>query len=99
MNTKTAAGSRRVHQRYSLADRKVHVKRLKDSGKTVKEYCKEYGIPPYTLSWWVRQLKGKPKFKQVEIPVAAASWDAEIVLPGGAKVLLRLNGSQQVNPC
>jgi transposase-like protein len=106
MNNKTTAGSRRVLKRYSWQDREVHVKRLKDSGKTVKEYCKPYGIPPSTLSWWVKQLKCKPKFKQVEIPPVSNcnGWDAEIVLPGGAKVLLRLNGrndgiSTQVNPC
>jgi transposase-like protein len=106
MNNKATAGSRRVLKRYSSQDREKHVKGLKASGKTVKEYCKPYGIPPSTLSWWVRQGKGKPKFRQVEVPEVSNSngWDAEIVLPGGAKVLLRLNGrnestATQVQPC
>lgn len=100
MKTEERPKNSRGYIRWTDADRKQLLKEYAGSGQTKKEFCRERGINIGTFYGWAKEAckrgkkpkVSKPKFREVNVPVAAGH-SVEIILPGGARVCLRDNGN------
>jgi hypothetical protein len=99
MNATQPAERRRVHKRYSAADRERLIQEQAQSGLTKKAFCTREGIALPTFHSW-RQvrlpIKRQPTFAEVELsgtmPVA---FEIEVLLPTGARVGIRHHGRRK----
>lgn len=91
MNTKIAAGNRRVLKRLSWQDRERLITEQKASGKTRQVFCMERGINLGTFYGWVKVVN-KRRFTKVEVVERKAA-PIEIELPWGGRIGIHLNGN------
>jgi len=68
------------------------------SGLTRKAFCRQYGVPLATLSWWLSKAKrpsvapASMTFREVKVipaVVTAEKWAMEVESPSGVKVRCR----------
>jgi len=97
MNNEQPAERRRVHTRYSAADRERLIQEQARSGLTKKAFCAREGIALPTFHSWSGKalpVKRPPAFAQVELPEPTQA-AVEVLLPNGARIGIRHNGSRQ----
>jgi len=86
MPRKRTRGVRRNEQQWTEI-----LRRFRESGLSVRQFCERDGVPLSSLQRWQRRLSG-PAGKFVEImsstPMSAAStsWSLEVSLPNGASL-------------
>ena len=101
MDTKESRTGR-GHISWSEDDRNQYLEEYSKSGQTKKAFCMDRGINIGTFYGWAKRAKqkrkkvkaSKPAFREVKLPVPAAS-PVEIIMPGGARVCLSNNGNQE----
>lgn len=94
MKTQIRSSGKRIHKRYTPAERRKLVAKYKKSGLTKTAFCRENDMIITTLSNWVKPYKKKKaavaEFAEIEF-TAPANTDvsAEIIFSDGKVLRLR----------
>jgi transposase-like protein len=90
----------RPQRNYPAEERKRLLKLFEHSGLSAKRFCRDWGIPVSTLSYWVRKSRHKGSDgTMVEIPADAmhgATLDERAGEPGPGAVEIRLPNQMEL---
>jgi len=103
MSAERSTRRRRVLRRYSAEDRERLIQEYKAGGQSRREFCAEHDVNLTTFHGWLhlRSRRGRKRrktpvatFTEVKLAGAAAT-PIEVLLPNGARVQIRHNGSPE----
>lgn len=75
----------------------AHMQAQKESGQSVKEYCREQGITPSVWYYWKKRKKGKegtgaPGFARIEIEGGRLGEEVQVEIELRGQWIIRLSG-------
>jgi|WetSurMetagenome_2_1015567.scaffolds.fasta_scaffold400202_1 transposase-like protein len=93
---------KKTSQRRATADQRLQmVEQFRQSGLTHRAFCRQYGVPPATLNWWLKKAKRISNlpvpvpvlFREVKLASPERSfdtgWKMEIIAPSGLTIRCR----------
>jgi len=97
MHNEQPAERRRVHKRYSAADRERLIHEQARSGLTKTAFCAREGIALPTFHSWAHRplpVKRQSAFAEVELPTLTQA-AVEVLLPNGTRIGIRHQGKRE----